>query len=171
MDIYNLYNSGMSFDDFVNQDTYVYKDKTLQIFDNISFEQHLVEQIKNLNSKIKILICAEIWCPDCMINVPVIEKMREINSNVQLSIVGREGNEEFFIGDSTKVRIPTFIVYDEDFNELGRLIEHPKVIDDVIMSGNQPNIIVTKRKYRKGEYTQDTLVDILDIITTKSLTK
>jgi len=31
-------------------------------------------------------------------------------------------------------------------------------------NGNQPNIIVAMRKYRKGEYAVETLKDILEII-------
>lgn len=162
----DIYKSGISFSDFVNQDTYAYKEKTLQIYEKLEFNKSLIDKIKSVTKKINILICAEIWCPDCMINVPVIEKMRTYNTNIDLSIVGREGNEAFFVRENNdKVKIPTFIVYDENFRELGRFIEHPRMIDDIISSGNQPNIIVAKRKYKKGEYAQETLLDILNIIT------
>lgn len=166
MDIYDLFNQGVSFDEFVNKDNDTYREKTLEILNSIKFDDQSVKKVKRINKKINVLICAELWCPDCMINVPVIEKMRKYNSNISISIVGRDGHEEFFkkFSKSDSVRIPTFIFYDEKFNELGSFVEYPKVIRDIVERGNQPNIIVAKRKYRKGEYAQDTLKDILDII-------
>jgi hypothetical protein len=166
MDAQMLYNKGVSFEEFVNKDKGTYKEKTLEILNTIEFNDELMDKIENINKKINILICAELWCPDCMINVPVVERMRQINPNISLSIVGREGNEEFFkrFSETESVRIPTFVLYDSNFNELGCFVEHPKKLRSIIEKGSQPNIIVAKRKYRKGEYAQETLQDILDII-------
>ena len=163
MDIVTLFNEGVSFDEFVNQDSDTYKEKTLEILDSIQFEDSEIELIKKINKKINILVCAEIWCPDCMINVPVLERMRDYNSNINISIVGREGNEELFMSQEG-IRIPTFLFYDSSFNELGKFIEFPKKVKEIVSKGNQPNIIVAKRKYRKGEFANETLKDIIDII-------
>lgn len=166
MDVYDIYNIGISFDDFVNNDEDTYRDKTLEIYNSLKFSNKLIEKIKSIDKNIKVLVCAEIWCPDCMINVPVLKKMQDYNKNIQISIVKKEGNENFFkyysISDS--IKIPTFIFYDDKFNKLGSFIEYPKKIKDVVSKGNQSRIIVTKRKYRKGEYAQETLKDILNII-------
>lgn len=161
-----LFSSGMTFDEFVNTDTSTYKENTLQVFNSINFEDEYVEKIKSIDRIINILVCAEMWCPDCMINVPVLEKMRELNSNINISIVKKEGNESFFskYTHNRIVKIPTFVLYDESFKELGSFVEHPKKVTEVVSKGNQPNIIVTMRKYRKGEYAQETLKDILELI-------
>ena len=166
MDIYELFKSGLSFDAFVSTDTGSYRDRTLEIFNQINFDEEYIHKIKNINRKINVIICAEMWCPDCMINVPVLEKMRKYNDNINISIVGKEGNEEYFkkYAHGESVKIQTFVFYDEDFNEIGSIIEHPKKIKDIIANGNQPNIIVAMRKYRKGEYAQETLKDILEIL-------
>ncbi len=166
MDIYELFMKGLSFEAFVNTDTGSYKDKTLEIFNQINFDEEYIDKIKNISNKINIIICAEMWCPDCMINVPVVEKMRQYNNNISIAIVGKEGNEEYFkkYSHGESVKIPTFVFYDEDYNEIGSLVEHPKKIKEIIAKGNQPNIIVAMRKYRKGEYAQETLKDILEIM-------
>ena len=163
MDATSLYNSGISFDEFVNQDGDTYKEKTLEIFNNIKFDEEDILKVKNIKKEINILICAEIWCPDCMINVQVLEKMRELNDNINISIVGREGHEEIFSGQDG-LRIPTFIFYDNNYNELGRFVEYPKKVKEIVTKGQQPNIIVAKRKYRKGEDAKDTLQDIISIL-------
>ncbi len=162
----DLFSTGMSFDEFVNTDTSTYKEKTLEVLNFISFEEEYIERIKSIERIINILVCAEMWCPDCMINVPVLEKIKEHNPNIKISIVKKEGNEAFF-GKYTHngvVKIPTFVFYDENFKELGSFVEHPKKVTEIISKGNQPNIIVAMRKYRKGEYANETLKDILEII-------
>lgn len=166
MNIYDLFLSGLSFDTFVNTDTGSYKDKTLEVFNQINFDEEYIDKIKSIQKKINVLICAEMWCPDCMINVPVVEKMRQYNSNINISIVGKEGNEEYFkkYTQGESVKIPTFVLYDEDFKELGSFVEHPKILKKIIADNNQANRIVAMRKYRKGEYAQETLKDILEIL-------
>lgn len=166
MEIKNLFNKGVSFEEFVNQDTDDYKEKTLEILGGIQFEADQVSKIEQINQKVYILICAEMWCPDCMINVPVIEKMRLLNDNISLSVVSKEGNQDFFKKYTPEegIKIPTFVVFNKDFEEMGSLVEHPKAIKDILASSNQANRIVAMRKYRKGEYAKETLEDILKII-------
>lgn len=166
MDIYDLYNKGVSFEEFVNKDKDTYREKTLEILNKIKLNDDLINKVKSIDKKIKVLVCAEIWCPDCMINVPVLEKIRQYNDNIDISIVEKDGNEDFFIkySEEDRVKIPTFVFFDENFQELGSFVEHPKKIKDIISKGNQPNIIVAMRKYRKGEYAEETLKDILEIL-------
>lgn len=161
-----LFEKGISFDEFVNRDSNSYRDKTLEIFSGIKFEENNINRIKNIDKNINILICAEIWCPDCMINVPVVEKLRQINENIHISIVDKDGNEDFFrsFNNEDILKIPTFIFYDEYYNVLGDFIERPNFVKEVYNRGNQPEIIVTMRKYKKGEYTEETLRDILDAL-------
>ncbi len=164
MQISNLFESGMSFDQFIKTDDESYREKSLEVLETINFEEKDIEKIKSIDETINILICGEIWCADCMINIPVIEKMRMYNENINISILSKEQIEESDIKLEGRIKSPTFIVYDKDFNELGFFIEHPKKIKEIIESGNESNFLVNIRKYRKGEYTGETLKDILDII-------
>lgn len=164
MEAKKIFERGISFKDFVNMDSNSYRDKTLEIYNGVSFEEKNIERIKSIDKKINILICAEIWCPDCMINVPIVEKMRQINENIHISIVGKEENEGFFKvfnSEENIVRIPTFVFYDKYFTQLGSFVERPTCIKEVYNSGNQPSVIVAMRKYKKGEYTEETLKEIL----------
>ncbi len=161
-----LFENGMSFEEFINLDHNSYREKILEIYNSININKELKNKIKNINRKINILICAEMWCPDCIINVPVIEKIRQLNKNIKISIVEKDGNEEFFKKYSYEesVKIPTFVFYDEEFDEIGSFIERPSYIKEVQNSNNQPLKIVTMRKYKKGEYVEETLKDIMNII-------
>lgn len=161
-----LFEKGMTFSEFVEMDKDSYKEKILEIYSSIKFKAEVVDRIKSINKTINVLICAEMWCPDCMINVPVVEKMREINKDIHISIVGKDENEEFFkkYSNSEILKIPTFIFFDEYFNVLGYFVERPNIVKEASMSSNQVDVIVTMRKYRRGEYTLETLEDILNII-------
>lgn len=152
------FNKGLSFDEFLNSSDEKDRNNTLEMYNNIKLDEVLVEKIKNIDKKINILVCAEIWCPDCVINLPAVKKMKDLNNNINISIIERKGYEDEF------EKIPTFIIYDKEFNELGRFIERPKNIKDIEKNGTQPEIIVAKRQYRKGEYITSTIKDIINII-------
>ena len=166
MCVMDLFSRGLSFEEFVNQDKDTYKEKTLEIYDGITISEELIAEIRAIDSIIHVLVFAEIWCPDCMINVPVLQKMSETNPNFNIRIVSREGHEEYM--DSYKVngkpKIPTFVFMNEEFEELGAFIEQPQVVKVIEAKGKQVEIIVAKRKYRKGEYAIETISEILNIV-------
>ncbi|PAB57511.1 thioredoxin family protein [Anaeromicrobium sediminis] len=166
MDMKQLFEKGVSFIEFVNQDKDTHKEKTLEIYNNAEIQDTIKDMIKSIDEKVNILVFAEIWCPDCMINVPALQKISDENSNFNLSIIPREGNEsyleEYKVGG--KAKIPTFVFMDKDFNKMGAFVEKPLVVKNIEENGTQPEIIVTKRKYRKGEYVEETIKEIINII-------
>ncbi|RKD26395.1 Thioredoxin [Caminicella sporogenes DSM 14501] len=166
MSIESLYTSGMDFETFISTDDESYKEKALEIYNSIEVDDDLLKRIKEINRKINILVFAEIWCPDCIINVPALKKLCDINSNIEVKIVPRKGNEKYLEDYKVngKVKIPTFLFMDDNFNILGKFIEIPQAIRKIVSKGNQVDIIVAKRKYRKGEYINETIEDILNII-------
>ncbi|KAB3530338.1 thioredoxin family protein [Alkaliphilus serpentinus] len=166
MDFQKLYESGCSFLEFINKDEDINREKIIEVYEAIEIDENLLHKIKEVNRPIYILVFAEIWCPDCIINVPALQKINEINSNVHFSILPREGNEKvlapYRVGG--KVKIPTFIVLDRDYKELGAFIEIPTTVREIANRGNEVEIIVAKRKYRKGEFISNTIEEILSII-------
>ncbi|MGO1369699.1 MAG: thioredoxin family protein [Senegalia sp. (in: firmicutes)] len=155
------FNKGLSFDEFLNKSDEDDRNKTLEMYENIKLDDDLIKSIMNIKNEINILACAEMWCPDCVINLPALKKMKDLNDNINISTIKRDGYENEF------EKIPTFIIYDEKFNKLGRFIERPITIKEVEKTGTQPEIIVAKKKYRKGEYITDTIKDIINIINLK----
>lgn len=164
-----LFESGSVFEEFVNMDRDINKEKILEIYNSIILHEELIHKIKQIDCIIKILVFAEIWCPDCVINVPALQKMKDINPNIDFRILPREGNENYMepYKVSGKAKIPTFIVLDEDFKEKGAFLETPKILKDIAAKGNQVEIMVAKRKYKKGEYIQNTIEEVLEIINRK----
>lgn len=161
-----LFRAGNTFYEFVNKDKDTHKEKTLENYRQIEVDEILENEIKAIDETIYILVFGEIWCPDCMINVPALQKMTDINEKIIIRIVSREGNEGHMANYSLngKPRIPTFVVMNQQFEEKGTFVEQPQTIKDIVAKGNQAEIIVARRKYQKCEYINDTIKEVLGII-------
>ena len=166
MSTQEIFEKGISFMEFVNQDQDAYKEKTIEIYEQSSIDKNLEKEIKGVKEVINVLAFAGIWCPDCMINVPALQKMGEQNSNFKLSIVSREGNESYMEAYKVggKPKIPTFVFLNDKFETLGVFVERPTVVKQVEANGKETEVIVVKRKYKKGEYIKNTIEEILDIL-------
>lgn len=64
-----------------------------RILKTFSPTEELANQIKNIKEKQTWFIISEGWCGDAAHNVPMISKIAEINSNIDLNIVLRDDNE------------------------------------------------------------------------------
>lgn len=161
-----LFEEGISFDVFTLNDKDSNIQRLLDLYNQIELDDELIKKIKEVHKEIYIIAFAEIWCPDCIINLPALKKISDINPGISFKILPREDNEKhmenYKIGG--KPKIPTFIVFNENFEELGAFIETPKVLKDIVNRGNQVEVIVAKRKYQKGDYVKDTLQEIMSII-------
>ena len=166
MDIEKLFNEGISFEAFLKEGEDSYREKAIEILNDTNFNEEITNRIKSIDKKINILALAEIWCPDCVVNVPVLQKFNEINKNINFSIIKREGKEDYFskYAIEDKVKIPTFIFFDEEFNEIGYFVERPSIVKNIYDKKDQVEIIITTKKYRNGQYTEETAKDILDIL-------
>ncbi|CAH2215273.1 thioredoxin family protein [Tepidibacter aestuarii] len=166
MSLKDLFFKGISFQEFLESSEDVYKEKIEKIKNSINMDKKLMNKIKSVQKKIYILVFAEDWCPDCQINLPGVSFICDLNVNINLRIVSRERNEEALnkYSFNGKPKIPTFIIMDEDFEELGVFIELPTILKEIINRGNEAEILVSKRKYKKGEYTKNTIDDVLKII-------
>ena len=166
MGIRELFNRGISFEKFVNTGESSHKEKTIDIYNGVQFDEDLISRIEAIDKKINVLVLAEIWCPDCMVNVPVLERIRQISEELNISIIRREGNEKYFEEYSVggAVKIPTFIFLNEAFKEIGCFIERPSIVKNIYDSDSQAKIIVAIKKYRNSEYTAEKDDDILNIL-------
>lgn len=170
MSLQQLFNKAVSFEDFAPNDQDANKERLLEIYNKIEIHEEVISKIQSINKKIHILAFAELWCPDCIINLPALKKINDINPNIIFRILPRDGYEEYMekykIGG--KPKIPTYVILNDKFEEQGAFIENPKVVKDIVNKGNQVEIIVAKRKYKKGEYVNDTIEEIINIILEKA---
>ena len=166
MGLRQLFEKGVPFEVFAPDDHDVNMEKLLELYDRVEIDKELFNKIKSIEGPVYILAFAELWCPDCIINLPALKKINDINPNIMFRILSKNDNEKYIEDNKidAKPKIPTFIILNDKFEKMGTFIENPKVLNDIINKGNQVEIVVTKRKYQKGEYVNESVKEIIDII-------
>ncbi len=79
-----------------------------------------IEKIKAFNRKTTWLIITESWCGDAAQTMPVMNKIAELNANIDIKIVLRDENEALmdrFLTNGGK-SIPILIMVDDEINEV-----------------------------------------------------
>ncbi|MEX0312607.1 MAG: thioredoxin family protein [Allomuricauda sp.] len=89
-------------------------DKTLKIPTEVQ------DKIAGIDSKITFLALSESWCGDAAPSLPVINKIAELNPNIDLKIVWRDENldlmDQFLTNGSRS--IPKVVIFDEKTQEV-----------------------------------------------------
>ncbi|MGL5756878.1 MAG: thioredoxin family protein [Paraclostridium sp.] len=161
-----LFESGYDFEQEFNQSDLAYQEKSNEYRANMEITEETINKIKSIEKEINILGFSELWCPDCQINLTVIDYLTKLNPNIKLRLQTREGNEEIIKthSDDGKIKIPIFIYLDSNFKKIGSFIELPSNVRTIDMADNQVEKIKIKKLYRKGSYMEQTIIDFLEII-------
>src|SRR5690242_17445398 len=87
------------------------------------------------DSGIKLLVLAEDWCGDASNSIPVLAKLTDRISGLELRIIRRDEHldvmDRYLTNGSRS--IPVVIVLDRDFQELGHWGPRPRVLQDWVM--------------------------------------
>jgi len=86
-----------------------------------------IEKLERIDGKLYFAVFSAEWSPDCQAHVPSLAKLllAARNSNLVVKIVDYDENRD--IAEELGVlRIPTIIVYDRSWHELGRFVEKPQ---------------------------------------------
>lgn len=160
VDINKLFDSGISFDEFIksgdNKKTEIFKNR----FEIVNIDES-IKNIKNSSMVSNVLAFAESWCPDCQVSLPIMAKICAI-LGIDFRILKRKGHEEdmmTFCKDK-EAKIPTFVFLDYDFNVLDIWIERPKIIKELVGKGDNSFRI----GYVNGEYDKEIIDELLEKI-------
>ncbi|MGL5751505.1 MAG: thioredoxin family protein [Paraclostridium sp.] len=158
-----LFEDGYDFEYEFNKSDLVHREKANEYRNIMKISDETIKIIKSIKSEVYIVGFSELWCPDCQINLTVMDYLTKLNSNIKLRLHSREGNEEIIKqhSDDGRVKIPTFIYLNSDFEKIGSFIEVPSNVKAVENRDNQVENIVTKREYRKGNYMEQTVLDFI----------
>ncbi|WP_152224198.1 thioredoxin family protein [Pseudomonas sp. SCB32] len=116
------------------------------------------QRMQAVSRRYHLLVAGEMWCPDCQINVTVMDFLQRTQPRIDLAVITK-GRAEDDLRERLaleRIPIPVVAVLDERFELVGRFIERPQV---VVAGGD-----ALKPDYRAGQYLEDTLTDLLDII-------
>jgi hypothetical protein len=82
-------------------------------------DEALIENISNISEKQTWLILTEAWCGDAAQNIPVIQKMAELNENIEVKLILRDENLEIMDAYLTNGgrSIPKLIAFNSETQE------------------------------------------------------
>lgn len=122
-----------------------------------SISAETLRRIQAIEGHYRLLIAGEMWCPDCQINVTVMDHLQRLQPRVELAVITK-GRAEDDLRERMaldRILIPVVLVLDGNFQPMGRFIERPL---EVVAGGD-----ALKPAYRAGEYLESTLRDLLDL--------
>lgn len=155
---------GLDFQGYLNKNSEDENTKLLEVYNNTKLSKEAEETIKNLKEKVNVVVFSEGYCPDCVVTLPYVKKMQELNDNIKVFYFGRQGNSELLEAMTGTARIPTVITFTEDMKPKGAYIEAPQEVAEKLArasSDKQKEII---REYRQGKYNDLIEKELLSII-------
>ena len=142
-------------------------DKTVKVSDEMR------TKIENFNRKVTWLVIIESWCGDAAHIAPVINKVAELNDNINFNVVLRDENDilmNHFLTNGGKA-IPKLIMIDNKSNNVVATFgPRPVVATDMVNAYKSKNGMLTpefkedlQRWYNKdkGQSTIEDLVNLL----------
>ena len=141
-------------------------DKTLKI------SEETAASIINLKNDFTFLVIAEGWCGDAAQILPVLNKIAETSSKINLKIVLRDENEELmnqFLTNGSK-SIPKIIIVDNQNNVINSWGPRPSIATKMVLDYKEQNGSLDadfKKNLQvwynkdKGSNTQEDLVKLL----------
>jgi len=86
-----------------------------------------IDRLQNIDQKFHLIVFSAGWCGDCVAYVPALAKSLALakNNMVQARVVDSDDHRD--MADEMNVRkLPTIIVFDKNWREIGRFIESPR---------------------------------------------
>ncbi len=119
------------------------------------------ERIAQVNKPAYLLVCGEMWCPDCHRNITAFDALCKLAPAIQMRIITHSRGERALrpaLGIE-RVAIPFAVVLDEQFNPVGTFVEYPASV----VNGDE----TVRDHYKANGELEAAINDILDLILAK----
>lgn len=155
---------GLNFEGYLNKNNEEERNKLLSSYERTVLSKEIIEHVKTIDKKVNIVVFSEGYCPDCIVTLPFIKRMKELNDNLKVYYFGMKGNKELLEEYTGTARIPTVMTFTEDMEPKGAYVEVPKVIAEKmakVPSDKQKELVL---EYRQGKYNDLIEQELLEII-------
>jgi Thioredoxin len=126
------FEQGMTFQQYLDQ-MGTNKETFVKFLSEIVIRPEDKAALAKLGKKLKVMVITEDWCGDALYNVPVLAKLVEGNPNIEVRVFLRDKNPDLmdqYLNQGMFRSIPVFAFFDENMNEVARLLERPAKITD-----------------------------------------
>lgn len=162
MSIKELYEIGESFESCVGSGTKSERARIPKNTSRINLTEEMLDVIINYPNKVNCLVSGEIWCPDFQINISILKKFVDLNSNFDISVItmgrGRKFLSEHLNIEKENFKGPTISFLNEHFEVIGVFEERPNAVKAF------EDFEEVKIDYYKGKYILDTVQDYINIL-------
>ncbi len=155
---------GLTFEQYLNKNSEEERNKVLEAYEKTELSKEAVDEIKAISKKINVVVFSEGYCPDCVVTLPFIKRMENLNDNIKVYLFGMKGNKELLEQYTGTARIPTVMTFTEAMEPKGAYIEVPKVIAEKMAklpSEKQKELVL---EYRQGMHNKLVEKELLEII-------
>lgn len=155
---------GLDFEGYLNKNTDEQKANLLKAYESIKLSKEGEKAVKSIDKNVNVVVFSEGYCPDCVVTLPYVKKMQELNSNIKVFYYGMQGNKELLEAYTGTARIPTVMTFTEEMEPKGAYVEVPQSLSEKIAKlpiDNQKELI---NEYRQGKYNDLIEKELLEII-------
>lgn len=155
---------GLTFEQYLNKNSESERNKVLEAYEKTELSKEAIETVKSINNKVNVVVFSEGYCPDCVVTLPFIKRMENLNENIKVYLFGMDGNRELLEEYTGTARIPTVMTFTESMEPKGAYIEVPKVIAEKmakLTSEKQRELVI---EYREGKHNKLVEQELLDIV-------
>ena len=83
-----------------------------EVITKLLLTKEVEDELAKIDTLTNIFVFGEISSPECRVVIPILEKMRRANKNINLYIFPRKGNEKFLSLNTEGGKIPSVMVED-----------------------------------------------------------
>jgi hypothetical protein len=132
------FNQGMTYEEYKAQMT-----RNRERFDEteatVQIDPADAQLFSSLPEPLNVLVIAEDWCGDVISNLPALGKLAEAsNGKLNVRVFLRDQNLDLmdqYLKEGKYRSIPVFVVFDQNFNELGHMLERPESVTQMMQQG------------------------------------
>ena len=156
--------NALDFEGYLSKNNEEEREKLIEAYERTELSRKAVEAVKAINKKVNIAVFSEGYCADCIVTLPFIKRMQNLNENLKVYYFGMKGNKELLEEYTGTSRIPTVMTFTEHMEPKGVYIEVPKIIAEKmakVTSDKQRELVL---QYRQGKYNEFIEEELLEII-------
>jgi len=159
------FEQGMTFQQYLDQ-MGTNKETFTKFLSEIVIRPEDKEALAKLGKKLKVMVITEDWCGDALYNVPVLAKLVEGNPNIETRVFLRDKNPDLmdqYLNQGMFRSIPVFAFFDENMNEVARLLERPSKITDQL----EKKMLEVRRSMRSEnleQWRQDVVGEVRSLL-------
>ena len=139
-------------------------------YNDLQITEQDLEYLRSLQNDIRILIIGADRCSDTAGNVPILTKMADISSKLQLRILDSDANASYHqqFKVNGKMKTPVVLFLSPEHEELCRWVERPnaayKVINEATNLSLENRTKELKRLYSDTEIQRQSVNEFMDLI-------